>query len=102
MRSCCAHYLDSERAKKHQDTVRITSQAVQLAELCQKENTFLEEKLKDQFLFPALGLQQDQIQQIFDIKETIMEDTKAMLEVATVSLLHALCIYPMHIGVKKP
>ena len=83
VRSCCAHYLDSERAKKHQDTVRITSLASQLAELCQTEDTFLEEKLKDHFLFAALGLQQDQIQQVFDIKEKIMEDTKAMLEVAT-------------------
>ena len=83
VRSCCAHYLDSESAKKHQDTVRITSLASQLAELCQTEDTFLEEKLKDHFLFAALGLQQDQIQQIFNIKEKIMEDTKAMLEVAT-------------------
>ena len=83
VRSCCAHYLDSEKAKKHQDTVRITCLASQLAELCQTEDAFLEEKLKDHSLFTALGLQQDQIQEIFDIKEKIMEDTKAMLEVAT-------------------
>ena len=83
VRSCCAHYLDSESAKKHQDTVRITCLASQLAELCQTEDAFLEEKLKDHSLFATLGLQQDQIQQIFDIKEKILEDTKAMLEVAT-------------------
>ena len=83
VRSCCAHYLDSEKAKKQQDTVRITCLASQLAELCQTEDAFLEEKLKDHSLFTALGLQQDQIQEIFDIKEKIMEDTKAMLEVAT-------------------
>ena len=83
VRSCCAHYLDSERAKEHQDAVRITSLASQLAELCQTEDISLREKLKDDSLFAALGLQQDQVQQIFDIKEKIMEDTKAMLEVAT-------------------
>ena len=83
VRSCCAHYQDSERAKKHQGTVRITCLASQLAEFCQTEDTFLEEKLKDHSLFATLGLQQDQIQQIFDIKEKILEDTKAMLEVAT-------------------
>ena len=63
--------------------MRITCLASQLAELCQTEDAFLEEKLKDHSLFAALGLQQDQIQQIFDIKEKIMKDTRAMLEVAT-------------------
>ena len=83
VRSSCAHYLDSERAKEHQDAVRITCLASQLADLCQTEDTFLEEKLRSDSLFDTLGFQKGQVQHIFDIKEKIMEDTKAMLAVGT-------------------
>ena len=40
VRSCYAHYLDSERAKKHKYTVRITALATQLDKLCLTETLF--------------------------------------------------------------
>lgn len=76
---CCTHYHDSEKTPKYHDTVRITCLASQIADLCHRNDPALEDDLKQEPLFSTLGFDDDQIQQIFSVKEKMMEDTQTIL-----------------------
>ncbi|MDG1891382.1 MAG: HDOD domain-containing protein [Verrucomicrobiota bacterium] len=81
VRACCAYYRDTEKTDAHQDAVRMTCLASQMADLCQADDADLQHKLKKHPLFNLLGFHENQVQQLFEAKEKIMEDTKAMIGV---------------------
>ena len=79
VKACCTFYHNPDEATEHWDAVSITHLASKVSNLCGQNEPALEEALKKEPYFEVLGFDEDQILHLFNHKDKITEDTKAML-----------------------